>query len=91
MDFPTFLLTVTIIVVALVVVVLVLYLLGIMVALYRTGSHLEKQAGGLQKIVDDTTPLEGHLTTVNGSLGQLNDGLGSVDNHLVGTAKIFNL
>ena len=42
MDFPTFLLTVTIIVVALVVVVLVLYLLGIIVALYRTGSHLEK-------------------------------------------------
>ena len=48
MDFPTFLLTVTIIVVALVVVVLVLYLLGIIVALYRTGSHLEKLAGGLQ-------------------------------------------
>ena len=71
MDFPTFLLTVTIIVVALVVV--------------------EKLAGGLQKIVDDTAPLESHLTTVNGALGQLNGGLESVDNHLVATAKVFNL
>ena len=91
MDFPTFLLTVTIIVVALVVVVLVLYLLGIIVALYRTGSHLEKLAGGLQNVVDDTAPLEGHLTTINGALGQLNGGLESVDNHLVATAKVFNL
>ena len=91
MDFPTILLTVTIIVVALVVLVLVLYLLGIILALYRAGTHLEKLAGGLQKVVDDTAPLEGHLTTINGALGQLNGGLESVDNHLVGTAKVFNL
>ncbi len=91
MDFPTLLLTVTIAVLALVVLVLVLYLLGIIVALYRTGTHLKRLAGGLQKIVDDTDPLAGHLTTINGALGQLNEGLESVDNHLVGTAKIFNL
>ena len=91
MDFPSILLTVTIIVVALVVLVLVLYLLGIILSLYRAGTHLEKLAGGLQKVVDDTAPLEGHLTTINGALGQLNDGLESVDNHLVGTARVFNL
>jgi hypothetical protein len=91
MDFPNFLLTVTIIVVALVVVVLVFHLLGIILSLYRAGNHLKKLAGGLQVIVDNTVPLEQHVTTINGALGQLNEGLESVDNHLVGTAKVFNL
>ena len=81
----------TLIIVGLVVVVLVLYLILIIVALRRAGTHLEQLAGGLQKIADDTTPLPDKLGTINGALSQLHGGLTSVDNHLVGIAKVFKL
>ena len=58
----------TLVIVGLVVIVLVIYLILIMVALRRAGTHLEKLAGGLQKIADDTEPLSGKLATINGCL-----------------------
>ncbi len=78
-------------IVGLVVLVLVIYLVLIIVALRRAGTHLEKLAGGLQKIVDDTAPLPDKLGTINGALSQLLGGLTSVDGHLVGIAKVFKL
>ncbi len=81
----------TLIIVGLVVLVLVIYLVLIIVALTRAGTHLENLAGGLQKIVDDTSPLPDKLGTINGALTQLHGGLLSVDSHLVGIAKVFKL
>lgn len=90
MDFPTLLTNLTLIVVALIVAALVIYLVGIIIALRRAGDHLEKLAGELQKITNDTSPLNGHVTTINGALKQLCAGLGSVDGHLAGITKIWH-
>lgn len=81
----------TLIIVGLVVVVLVVYLIGIIIALRKAGTHLENLAGGLQKISEDTSPLEEHLNTINDALSQLHTGLTSVDNHLISIARIFKL
>ena len=81
----------TLIIAGLIVLVLVVYLVLIIIALRRAGTHLKNLAGGLQKIVDDTAPLEGNLTTINGALSQLNNGLSSVDGHLVAIAKVLKL
>lgn len=81
----------TLIIVGLLVLVLVIYLVLIIVALRKAGNHLEALAGGLQKIADDSQPLEDHLVTINGALNQLHGGLSSVDNHLVSIAKVFKL
>lgn len=81
----------TLIIVGLVVLVLVIYLIGIIIALRKAGTHLENLAGGLQKIADDTDSLPAHLSTINQSLKKLHGGLSSVDKHLVSIARIFNL
>ncbi|GAB4436746.1 MAG: hypothetical protein Kow0031_18490 [Anaerolineae bacterium] len=74
-----------------VVVVLVVYLVLIIAALRRAGDNLAQLAGGLQIIVDNTRPLGGHLTTINGALGELDGGLQAVDNNLVGVAQVLKL
>lgn len=81
----------TLIIVGLVVLVLVVYLIGIIIALWKAGTHLQNLAGGLEKIAEDTSPLKKHLTTINDALTQLHSGLTSVDNHLVSIARIFKL
>ena len=81
----------TLIIAGLIVLVLVIYLVLIIIALRRAGNHLQNLAGGLQKIVDDSKPLEGNLGTINSALSQLNDGLSSVDGHLVAIAKVLKL
>ena len=85
------LLPATLIITGLIVLVLVVYLVAIIVALRRAGNHLKALAGGLEKIVDDTEPLSGHLETINTALGQLHGGLSSVDRHLVGIARVLRL
>ncbi len=82
---------ITLVVVGLVVVVLVVYLVGIIVALRRAGDELERLAGGLQKVVDDTAPLTAQVGTINDALGRLHEGLRSVDRHLVGVARVMRL
>lgn len=82
---------ITVVLVAVVVVVLVVYLLFIIYHLWRAGNHLEKLAGGLQKIEDDTAPLKEKVDIINGALTQLVGGLGSVDGHLVSIAKVLKL
>ena len=87
----TLLVGLTFVVTGLVVLVLVVYLIGIIIALRRAGTHLEGLAGGLQQIADDTTPLSGHVSTINNALTTLRDGLNSVDQHLVGIARVLKL
>ena len=59
-------------VLALAILVLVAYhLIGIFVALSRGADHLEKLAGGLVKVRDDTGPLNSKVDTINGGLGAL--------------------
>lgn len=81
----------TLIVTGLVVAVLVVYLVGIILALRRAGNHLEALVDGLQQVADDTAPLEGRVTAVNKRLRRLRKGLGSVDEHLVGIARVLEL
>ncbi len=82
---------ITLVIVGLLVIVLVVYLVGIILALRRAGSELERLAGGLQKIVDDTAPLTAQVGTVNDALRRLHAGLRSVDHHLVGIAWAMRL
>lgn len=82
---------ITVIIVALVVLILVMYLLLIIYHLWRGGNHLEKLAGGLQKVENDAAPLKEKVDIINGALTQLNQGLGSVDGHMVNIAKVLKL
>ena len=82
---------ITLVVVGLVVVVLVVYLVLIILALRKAGNELERLAGGLRQIADDTAPLTAQVGTVNDALGRLHEGLGSVDRHLVGIARVMRL
>lgn len=91
MTLPAILTYLTIIVAVAVVAVLVVYLILTIIALRRAGDHLARLAEGLQVIIDNSQPLEGHLTTINGALGELQQGLNSVDNNLVGVAEVFEL
>ncbi len=88
---PTILTYLTLAAALIVVVVLVVYLVGIIIALRRAGDHLAALAGGLQAIIDNTAPLESHLTTINGALSTLDEGLEAVDENLVGVAQVFKL
>jgi uncharacterized protein YoxC len=81
----------TLVIVGLVVLVLVVYLIGIIIALRKAGTHLENLAGGLQKIADNSKPLPKHLDVINEQLTKLSGGLSSVDNHLASIARIFKL
>lgn len=87
----TFLTYASVIVAAAIVAVLVIYLVLIILALWRAGRHLKALAGGLQQVVDNTAPLEEHLTTINGALNMLDEGLDSVDHNLVGMAEVLEL
>jgi len=82
---------ITVVIVALVVLILVLYLVLIIFHLWRGANTIQKLAGGLQKIEQDTAPLKEKVEVINGALTQLNQGLGSVDGHLVNIAKVLKI
>ncbi len=81
----------TIVVAIAIVLVLVYYLVRTIIALRRAGDHLAKVAAALQTTADSSANLEAHLTTINGALGTLGDGLEAVDDDLVGVAQVFRL
>ena len=85
----TVLLYISLVVVLVVVLALVVYLLGIILALRRASRNLYQLADGLDAIVKDTQPLPEKLSTINGALGQLLDGLLAVDGDLAAVAKLF--
>lgn len=73
--------------------VLVLAVTLLLVAFYvlRAARTAEKLAGGLEVVGSQTSRLPAHLTTVNGALVQLRDGLLSVDGHLARVARAAGL
>jgi uncharacterized phage infection (PIP) family protein YhgE len=81
----------TLVIVGLLVAVLVIYLILIIIALRRAGNQLQILAGGLQKIVNDSSPLAEKIGTINSALTTLQAGLSSVDNHLINVAKVLKL
>lgn len=80
---------ITLIVLALVVVVLAIYLISVALALAAANRNLKQLAGGLEAIQGHSQPLPKDLTTINGALITLLQGLQSVDAHLVGIARVF--
>jgi cell division protein FtsB len=57
---------------ALAIILIVAYhLIGIYQSLKRAADDLEKLAGGLAKIRDNTKPLNGKIETINGGLNEL--------------------
>lgn len=79
---------VSLIVTAAVVLVLVGYLLGIIYALVRGRASLQRLAGHLAKVRDDTHPLPEHLQTINGGLSELLQGLLQVNKNLGGIVDV---
>ena len=73
---------------AAVVLVLVLYLLGIIYALWSAGSNLQKLAGGLIAVRDNTDPLGEHMQAINGGLSALLVELLAVNNNLAAIVKV---
>ena len=73
---------------AAVVLVLVVYLLGIIYALWSTATNLQKLAGGLIAVRDNTDPLGEHMQAINGGLSELLVGLLAVNNNLAAIVKV---
>ena len=73
---------------AAVVLVLVVYLLGIIYALWSAGTNLQKLAGGLIAVRDNTDPLGEHMQAINGGLSALLVELLAVNNNLAAIVKV---
>lgn len=82
------LLVITLVTVLAIVLVLVGYLLAIIWALWSAGTNLEKLADGLIAIRDNTKPLPGDISTINGTLSKLLKGLLGVNGNLVTIADV---
>ena len=85
------LLTLTLVTVALVVLALAGYLIAIAWALTNAKRSVAAIADGLEAVVGNTAPLPEKLTTINGALTQLLDGLRLADTHLGRAATVFRL
>ncbi|ETW97738.1 MAG: hypothetical protein ETSY1_21500 [Candidatus Entotheonella factor] len=81
----------TIVIAIAIVLVLVYYLVRTIIALRRAGGHLANVVAALQTTADSSANLEADLTTINGALSTLGDGLGAIDEDLVGVAQVFRL
>lgn len=76
-------------VLALIILVLVAWhLIGIYVALKRGADHLERLAGGLVKIRDDTGPLNDKVDTITGGLKALLPALLGANSNLAAIVKL---
>ncbi len=83
------LLNLTLLAVALVVLALAGY--AIAMALVAARRSVIAIADGLEAVAGHTQPLSEKLTTINGALVQLLDGLRVADNHLGRAAGVFRL
>lgn len=83
--------TLTLVTVFLVVLALAGYLIGIAVALLGARKNVIAIANGLEAVVANTNPLPEKLTTINGALVALLDGLRAADGHLGRAATVFKL
>ena len=64
------------------------HLIGIYLTLRRGAGHLEKLAGGLVKIKNDTAPLNAKVDTINGGLKSLLPALLGANSNLAAIVKI---
>jgi hypothetical protein len=71
-----------------IVVVVAYHLIAIYIALKRGADHLDKLAGGLVKIRDDTAPLETKINTINGGLSALVPPLLGANDNLAAIVKV---
>lgn len=85
------LLTLTLVTVALVVLALAGYLIAIAWALWQARKSVAAIADGLEAVAGHTEPLGEKLTSINGGLGALLQGLRSADGHLARAAAVFRL
>ena len=85
----TTLTVITLLAVLLVVLLLVWYLVRIIIALRNASNNLGQLAEGLDKIAKDSQPLPEKLTTINGALEKLLQGLLSVNGHLAAVARLL--
>ncbi len=85
------LLNLTLLAVALVVLALAGYLIAIAMTLVAARRSVIAIADGLEAVAGHTQPLPEKLTTINGALVQLLDGLRVADNHLGRAAGVFRL
>ena len=72
----------TVAVVLAIVLVVAYHLIGIFVALKRSGDHLEALAGGLIAIRENTEPLNGRVDDINAGLTGLIEPLLTTNNNL---------
>lgn len=85
------LLTLTLATLVVVVLVLVVYLLLILSALRDARRSVAAIADGLEAVAQQSAPLPPHLTTINGGLSALLDGLRAADGHLARVASLLGL
>jgi len=71
-----------------IVLVLVGYLLAIIYVLWTAGTTLEKLAGGLVAVRDNTQPLPEDIPIINGALTSLLEGLLKVNGNLAAIVKV---
>lgn len=85
------LLTLTLATVAAIVLVLVVYLVLILRDLRAARVSVAAIADGLEAVQRHSAPLPQHLTTINGGLSALLQGLRAADGHLAGVASLLGL
>ena len=85
------LLNLTLLAILLVVLALVGYLTATAFLLRRARNSIAAIADGLEAVKGHTQPLPEKLTTINGALGTLLEGLQGADGHLGRAAKVFRL
>ena len=85
------LLILTLATVAVVVLVLVGYLVLTLVALNAAKASVKAVADGLEVVARQSAPLPEYLTTINGGLSALLNGLLAADGHLARVASLLGL
>jgi len=81
----TFLTWVTVIYAIVLVVVLAVSLIAILYYLWSIGTTLSKISAGLGAVRQQTAPLGGHISAINGALESVRDGLGGALDDLAHT------
>ena len=80
--------TISLVLVLVIVAVVAWHLIGILISLKRGGDHLEKLAGGLVAIRDNTEPLNGRVDEINTGLTELVSPLLAANDNLAAIVKV---
>ena len=80
--------TISLVLVLVIVAVVAWHLIGIFISLKRGGDHLEKLAGGLVAIRDNTEPLNGRVDEINTGLTELVSPLLAANDNLAAIVRV---